>query len=343
MPAERRYFYIKIQEVNIMQQRNPANLPGVDISHYETGIIISDIAAQGKKVVYFKASEGSTVIDASFPQFNPVIRTLGLHTGAYHFAHFYKVSTIPDQVTNFLNQIKGQTLDCAIAIDCELASWHDNVDAATVTAQALDWAQRVKAATGAKVIVYANSDFIKEYFTADIKELDAWIADTRNPTAPGENGIYETWLGFQYSFTGSVGGKVVDLDEFTSAALMPAFTYGVPVPAPQPAQAPADNGSRPAPAFPLAAGQYFGPEGGGVDSISGYHSHRDDLRRYQQRMKDRGWNITVDGLYGKVGDKIPQGNTADITGQFQSEKGLKVDKLIGPQTWAAAWTAPITQ
>jgi GH25 family lysozyme M1 (1,4-beta-N-acetylmuramidase) len=327
-----------------MQIRNTANLPGIDISHYETGIAINDIKVQGKKIVYQKASEGSTIIDDAFHQLNTAIQSLGLHTGAYHFAHFYKVSTIPDQVTNFLNQIKGQTLDCAIAIDCELGGWHDNVDATTVTAQALDWAHRVQAATGAKAIVYANTAFIQEHFTADIKQLDAWIADTRCPTAPGENGILETWIGFQYLFTGIVGGKTVDLDEFTSKVLVPAFTYGTPAPVPQPAPAPAhvDNGSCPAPAFPLGNGQYFGPEGGGKNSISGYHSHRDDLKRWQQRMKNRGWNITVDGLYGQGGDKTPHGNTADTVGQFQCEKGLKADKLIGPQAWAAAWTAPIT-
>jgi GH25 family lysozyme M1 (1,4-beta-N-acetylmuramidase) len=336
-----------------MQQRNPANLPGIDISHYETGIALNDIAAQGKEVVYLKASEGSTIMDASFPYFNPAIRSLGIKTGAFHFAHFYKISTIADQVTHFLNQTKGQMLDCAIALDCELGSWHDNIDAATVTDQALDFAAKVKTATGAKVIVYANTAFINEHFTANIKQLDAWIADLRNPNiAPGENGIYESWLGFQHSWSGQVGGKTVDLDEFTTGIILPQpFCYGTPTsalspvaaptPKPVPAVTPAPAPQQ-APPFPLAEGQYFGPEGGGANSISGYHSHRGDLKRWQQRMKDRGWNIKVDGLYGQAGDKTPHGNTADIVGQFQAEKGLKVDKFIGPQTWAEAWTAPIT-
>jgi peptidoglycan hydrolase-like protein with peptidoglycan-binding domain len=97
-----------------------------------------------------------------------------------------------------------------------------------------------------------------------------------------------------------------------------------------------------APAYPLADGQYFGPEAGGDQSISGWHSHNFDLKVWQQRMKDRGWTITVDGLYGPIGATTPQGETATVAAAFQRDKGLTVDSLIGKQTWDAAWTAPVT-
>lgn len=97
-----------------------------------------------------------------------------------------------------------------------------------------------------------------------------------------------------------------------------------------------------APAFPLPAGKWFGPEGGGENSISGWHSYNAEFRVFQQRMKDRGWPITVDGLYGPKGAKTPQGNTAEVVVAFQKEKGLTPDGLVGPKTWEAAWTAPIT-
>ena len=96
------------------------------------------------------------------------------------------------------------------------------------------------------------------------------------------------------------------------------------------------------PAFPLPAGKWFGPEGGGANSVSGWHSHNADLKQWQQRMSDRGWPITVDGLYGPKGATTPQGNTAEVAIAFQKEKGLTPDGLIGPDTWKAAWEAPIT-
>jgi peptidoglycan hydrolase-like protein with peptidoglycan-binding domain len=51
-------------------------------------------------------------------------------------------------------------------------------------------------------------------------------------------------------------------------------------------------------------------------------------------MSDRGWDIAVDGLYGA--------NTNQVATDFQAEKGLTVDGKIGPATWDAAWTYPIT-
>lgn len=102
-------------------------------------------------------------------------------------------------------------------------------------------------------------------------------------------------------------------------------------PQPKPAGKPA---ATTAPAFPLPSSWYFGPKEGPIQSVSGFYGHGGDLKRWQQRMKDRGWILAVDGRYGP--------ETAEVARAFQREKGLTVDGLIGPQTWAAAWTAPVT-
>jgi len=91
----------------------------------------------------------------------------------------------------------------------------------------------------------------------------------------------------------------------------------------------------PAPPFPLPQSSYFGPKSGPTRSVSGFFSHREDLRRWQQRMADRGWAIDTDGLYGD--------QTGDVAKAFQREKHLFVDRLIGPETWGAAWTEPVTR
>jgi len=91
--------------------------------------------------------------------------------------------------------------------------------------------------------------------------------------------------------------------------------------------------------FPLPGGYYYGPLDGPRESISGLHRNdrpewREGLSRWQSRMKERGWKIGTDGQYG------PQ--TKEVARQFQAEKRLGVDGLIGPGTWAAAWTAPVS-
>jgi hypothetical protein len=55
---------------------------------------------------------------------------------------------------------------------------------------------------------------------------------------------------------------------------------------------------------------------------------------WQRQMAARGWSIAVDDLYGDQSEHVCR--------QFQTEKHLGVDGIVGPETWGAAWTAPIT-
>ena len=101
----------------------------------------------------------------------------------------------------------------------------------------------------------------------------------------------------------------------------------------KPASKPKPSTSK-APKFPLRSGHYFGPKSGPASSVSGYYSHRADLKRWQAQMRKRGWSITADGLYGPATKKVAR--------QFQQERGLGVDGLIGKKTWDAAWNAKVT-
>lgn len=114
-------------------------------------------------------------------------------------------------------------------------------------------------------------------------------------------------------------------------------TGGTPAPAPPIVVPPPAPPAAGAPAFPLPLGWYFGPKTGPRESVSGYFSHRDDLHRWQQRMKDRGWNIGPNGADGFYGD-----DTKRVAEGFQRDKGGHVDGLVGRWTWDMAWVAPVT-
>ena len=109
---------------------------------------------------------------------------------------------------------------------------------------------------------------------------------------------------------------------------------GAATPAAKPTSKPKPATTSKAPAFPLPRGSYFGPKSGPAASVSGYHSHRADLKRWQEQMRKRGWSLTADGLYGA--------RTASVARSFQKEKGLPVDGRIGAATWRAAFESPIT-
>lgn len=141
-------------------------------------------------------------------------------------------------------------------------------------------------------------------------------------------GHRELWTRWHASYaTACPGGLNIDAIVNRAKELVAGATPAKPTPA-------KPGGASSAPGFPLPAGSYFGPKSGPAQSVSGYFSHRADLKRWQQRMHDRGWTVTVDGLYGP--------NTRQNALEFQREKGLTADGLIGPQTWAAAWTSPVT-
>jgi len=117
-----------------------------------------------------------------------------------------------------------------------------------------------------------------------------------------------------------------------------------------PAPTPPSGGGVAAPPFPLPGGYYFGPRSGPNNSISCMARNgsdarwRPNLRQWQQRMIDRGWGsyfrrYGADGMYGET---VASSEAGQCALAFQREKGLAADGLIGPQTWAAAWTAPIT-
>ena len=63
-------------------------------------------------------------------------------------------------------------------------------------------------------------------------------------------------------------------------------------------------------------------------------SSGDAVTQTQQRLADRGWNLAVDGDFGPVTD--------DTVRQYQAEKGLLVDGIVGPDTWQSLWLSPIT-
>lgn len=174
--------------------------------------------------------------------------------------------------------------------------------------------------------------------SSELKLQQKWLISRNYNLGPkGADGVWgpSTEAAFKqyqeflraYGYTGDIDGQWGPATQAAHAK------YYAEVTSPPPASG--------APAFPLPAGQYFGPDGD-PNAISGYHSYSGELRQWQQRMADRGWPITVDGLYGYVGDTTPRGNTAEVAGAFQQEKGLTVDRLIGPATWEAAWTTPVT-
>lgn len=58
------------------------------------------------------------------------------------------------------------------------------------------------------------------------------------------------------------------------------------------------------------------------------------IRAFQQRLRDRGWSIVVDGQYGN--------QTRTVISKFQRQVGLVADGAGGAATWVALFTRNVT-
>ncbi len=57
-----------------------------------------------------------------------------------------------------------------------------------------------------------------------------------------------------------------------------------------------------------------------------------DVGAWQQRMADQNWDVKVDSKYGPESEGVCR--------TLQTREGLRVDGIVGPDTWRAAWTSP---
>jgi hypothetical protein len=70
-------------------------------------------------------------------------------------------------------------------------------------------------------------------------------------------------------------------------------------------------------------------------SIASRSTYRSDVRLWQERLAQRGWEITVDGFFG------PQ--TQQVARAFAAEKGIHegLPGEVGRKLWKAAWALPV--
>jgi len=112
-----------------------------------------------------------------------------------------------------------------------------------------------------------------------------------------------------------------------------------PAPTPPPTPSPTPPPAGKAPPFPYPSNHYLGQPSPDPCCHSGYYGGVDNqnVATWQRQMIARGWNLGSSGADGKFGSQ-----SSSVARQFQQEKGLSVDGLVGPQTWSTSWTAPVT-
>jgi hypothetical protein len=136
---------------------------------------------------------------------------------------------------------------------------------------------------------------------------------------------------------GSWGGGHTDPGpNFPWDQVLSMATGGAPAPTPP---TPTPPGPSSGPAWPYGPNDYLGQPSPDPLCHSGHYGGSDatNVATWQRQMIARGWNL---GPTGADGDYGP--TSESVCRQFQAEKGLGVDGLVGPSTWGASWSAPVT-
>lgn len=198
---------------------------------------------------------------------------------------------------------------------------------------------------GTTLGLYDKGEPVKEWQSKalgyDSKKADGYFGnDTKSDTIKWQklNGLDGDGLVGEKTWAKYKSGKFTKLSDKKPSTTKPKKTTSKKS-APQPTYS-----------FPLPNGYYFGTKSGGDKSVSGFYNRkfkgqtdRTWLKRFASQLSKRGWNIGKGKTYLKSSgnDGLFGSEYIVLVKAFQKDQGLKVDGLLGENTWEAAFSNPV--
>ncbi|MCR1952035.1 LysM peptidoglycan-binding domain-containing protein [Clostridium sp. DSM 100503] len=207
-----------------MQSISAGKYKGIDISSWQGEVNFNQVSNSGVKVVYIKATEGDYYLNPRADEYYSGAKSNNMLIGFYHF--FRPRVDAKTQANYFSSYVKGKSFNCRLALDIEVA---DGYGASELSSMCVTFLEEVKRLTGRDVVVYTYTHFARTNLTSSLAKYPLWIANY-DVTTPGDNPIWNRWVGFQYSETGTVPGisGYCPLDVFTDGILLSGVTPNVP-------------------------------------------------------------------------------------------------------------------
>jgi lysozyme len=224
--------------------RAAAYAEGIDVSHYQ-GTIQWTQAAATSTFAFAKATEGTSLVDITYPINRIGAESVGVKFGAYHFARpsgSGDAAITADAIAEadfFLSIAQPQPGELPPVLDLETTGGLKPADLMTWTTA---WLEEVKARLGVQPIVYTSPNFWKNSLgdsgLLGLNGYPLWVAhwtSASSPLVPGDNWGGAGWTFWQWSSHERVPGisTQVDRDRFrgpsVAGAVIKAYPAGVPV------------------------------------------------------------------------------------------------------------------
>lgn len=307
-------------------------LYGADVSGFQQGFDFNTNAGTCGFVMV-KQTEG-----LNWPDSNPTntqtaqdMREAAQHAGyeyigLYHFARPQHGRTGSQEAEHFIAFVRDLYPNEGVILDFEHNSGLNGEELEDFAISFVDTIEAKWPTLKGCVLLYSYPNFLANMSTDRLVErCPLWIAayghndGTENPGAL-ELDRWASYTFWQFTSTGNMPGWAgrLDINRFEGhdtdlCKLSVGNTQVFVPPAPQP---------------PTTEQPAFVPE-----AWPGTYLRRgssgNDVVQIQQRLKRRGWNIDVDGEFGRATDTVIR--------KFQAEKGLTVDGIVGRSTWDAMY------
>lgn len=180
-------------------------MKGVDISHYQKGLSISQIKDAGNDFAIIKLTEGNFLIDSAAFGFYHEAFTMGFPVGCYCYSHATTAEQARREAEFLLKTINGFPMPCGIFLDVEEPK-QLGLDYQALMSVLSTWCETVKAA-GYIPGVYGSEYNLWAKVSPEDLPADAfvWVAHYgKQPDIP-----CDLW---QSSDSGKIGGVTVDTD-----------------------------------------------------------------------------------------------------------------------------------
>ena len=325
---------------------------GIDISKWQGTINWNRVKNESEVAfVIHRIGYGAGSIDGQFPINALACQNLQIPSGGYWFSYAYNVEMAEKEAMYAANAISKYFPRTFVAYDAEYDTINRarkagvNIDKTLLTSMAIAFLSKISE-LGFIPVLYTNRDYFSRMFIwslikAKVPECRLWWATyTTGNLKKAEEEIVDAW---QYSSKGEIPGIKgnVDLDR-----IYPSFFGEISqqpeVILPTPTTVPNINIRN----FQVA----FNADGGnlsltGLDDAATEEARKSlcilykkgwtkkemmsgyVVRWVQQRLKEMGSRIAVDGIYGPY--------TENAVRYFQEKHLLTVDGIVGPKTTVA--------